>query len=177
MCKSVTTPEVIVNIKIEILEPLIKFLYCGVIEMKGKEMAKECGIWAHFLGIPKVITLALEYITGGVTSETCLELWILAKTLREDQMTQKALNFAVAEFQEVIEQDTFKTLDYKMLKEYLSVVYLITDENSLVKSILLWIEFDFESRNVYFQDLMTMVDVTQLTNKVGLYSKHVVNPV
>lgn len=151
-----------------ILEAVIKFLYLGLVLIPDLKTAIDLWKAAHLMEISALQEHTLKYMMDNISSENCLELFLLAEHYEIDDLSLKAGNFAVRDFVEVIKGNPFKQLSKGEIVNYINKLKGTTDENEIARAIFLWIEVDESRQKLHFKELLRLLDIGMIDQQVSL---------
>ena len=168
--KEATDSEVkIENIDSGILEAVIRFLYLGLVEIPDMKTAIELFEVSHLMKIPALQDHAESYMIENLAPDNCLGLMSLARRYEVKKLASKSEYFAVREFEHVIKGEEFKNLHKEEMVYYMTLLKNITDVDDLTRAILIWLNLDENRRNLCFKDLLRLIDVNSIEDKVLVY--------
>lgn len=155
------------EIDADVLEVIVKFLYCGIIEIIDLDTAVDYFRAAHFLKVQGVISFALEYMQSHLAPENCVVLWLTTKSYDEKTTSEQVLKFAASNFHDVLNAEEFVSLDKENLVRFATAVHPRVDESIFAKGILSWLDYDQKNRTTHFTELLQLIDVTLILHNVS----------
>lgn len=162
--------EVTINeVDSDALQAMVKYLYCGLLEIKNVAMAADYWAAAHLMKIPGAEKHAKNYISINLMPGNCVGLWLVARLFEDQKLTKECLEHAVSKFQEVIVGEEFLNLGWGEFWDYIKAVQTTVNCDRYSEAILNWIDHNFDDRQVHFSECLQLIYVDRIKEKVGVF--------
>lgn len=152
-----------------ILESLLSFVYGASVVIEEEsvlDMLRACNL----LKISHVEKCCWEMIKSNLDPENAVEALLLSEQLGNEDGFRSVLGFLGDHFNEIRLLDSFCTLNVLNLKKILSSNNLkIKTEQNVFEALRTWITFDEANRLKYVPELIQLIRLPLLTEKVQTY--------
>lgn len=159
--------EIVINVKGDVLESVIKCCYTGQIDINNDNIEDLLSAASFFL-FPYLQKKCTEYLSGyGILDATnCIGIFVLASRYMFQDMKNLAVPVICDSFLEVVECDEFNHLSRNELLEILASDHLSVDsERDVFNALVKWIQFDLDARRALFPELVVVIRVNRLDDE------------
>lgn len=154
------------NIDSDTLEAIIRFIYCGSVEISSIDNAIELLKSAHLMELPHLMTYSEEYILSEMSGEACFEVFFQTKLFNIEYLSSKAKNGIAKEFKNFSQKDYFKQLDKDQFLELIVEFQKIACEDDIAEGILAWIDHD-KDRMEHFEEFLRLLEIEDILRDVS----------
>ena len=109
---------------------------------------------AEFLDIPQLVCTCVEYLLESISPTTWLSTYRISQHLNKANLHQACLDH----FQKVYSFLDYSVFIFSELKEVLEQNQSFISSSAVYKVITDWISFDYEDRDVHFDELLEFID-------------------
>lgn len=157
----------------EQLKILIHFCYTGVIDITENNVYDILKV-ASPLGFTYIEAQCGEFLKQNLNASSSLSIWTLVEQyMNFKDIVEMAINYAKVNFLEVTETDEFLELDSNRLLRLLKSDDInVWSEEDVFNALIIWVNYDEETREAYVHELLSAVRFAQLkpnVNKVFLF--------
>lgn len=161
--------EIVINVKGDVLESVIKCCYTGQIDITNDNIEDLLSAASFFL-FPHLQKKCTEYLSGyGILDATnCIGIWVLASRYLFQDLKDLVIPVICDNFLEVVECDEFNQLNRNELLEVLASDHLAVDsERDVFNALVKWIQFDVDARQAFFPELVVAIRVNWLDDEAS----------
>lgn len=154
------------NVNGDILKQLIDFCYTGTlcIDQTNVQALLEAANEFRFMSI---VAVCSEYFQEQLDATNCVGFFEFSELYDLKDLHAMSEIFICQHFMKVIENDEFRMMSAKNLKEILQMNDLNIDtEECVFNALMKWIKADEDKRSTQFPELLRFVRMTQLSEKV-----------
>ncbi|RDD38199.1 Kelch-like protein diablo [Trichoplax sp. H2] len=137
---------------------VIKYIYGHELELTLMELSRVQAIYALALQwtIRELQKQCHDYFTAIMNAENCCQLASFADYYHAAKLCDEILVYIRENFFECIKVKSIKDLSYDLLIQLIQCDYLnVTDEDSLLESISIWIDSDISQKKRYLISLLS----------------------
>lgn len=122
---------------------------------------------AHLLQLRSAISICCEYMTNTLSTDNCLELWLLAKNLSLKEFEENVFRFCVANISHIAVEDiAVENFDELMRNSAL----VSMDHGTIFELIMNWIQHEPIGRIQYIIRLATRLDFNLIEKAVSEFA-------
>lgn len=145
------------NIDPSAVEAVINFIYTCKIDLTNDNI-EEVLLAASILQVQVVQDLCIKFIEVQIDASNCLGVAALSERCSLLELNCKALDFCIANFNQVVSEREFPTIDDTMLARIISDDKLnVDDETQVFQAVITWIKADEAKRRPKLEKLMRHV--------------------
>ncbi|XP_066297819.1 kelch-like protein 24 [Branchiostoma lanceolatum] len=145
------------GVSAEALQLLVDFAYTSKITITTDNVQPLYEA-ANMLQVKPVEDGCEDFLTDGLSPETCLVTWALADRVSNAYLSANARSFALKFFEEVCATEEFLELPVDFMKSYFADDDLHAEkEKQVIEAVLLWVRYDLEGRQTHLKDLLECV--------------------
>uniref|UniRef100_A0A6G1SFI5 Kelch-like protein diablo n=1 Tax=Aceria tosichella TaxID=561515 RepID=A0A6G1SFI5_9ACAR len=145
------------NIDANAVEAVINYIYTCKIDLNNENI-EEILLAASILQVQVIQDLCVDFIEKRIDASNCLGVALLSERCSLLELNCKALNYCYENFNQVVLEKEFLTLDDSMLARIISQDKLnVYDETQVFQAVITWVKADEEQRKSKLDKLMRHV--------------------
>ncbi len=148
------------DIEFETLKSVVSFIYTGYVTELTVEKAERLIPASVNLMLPELTDMCKDFLLHTMENDTsaCIVIWRIFKTNSLADLSDKAWQVMLENFQELTASDDFKSMFEIELKEYISDQRMnVENEDPVFEALVTWVTHDVDSRKSRFDSLMENV--------------------
>jgi len=150
-------PIVLTDIKADIMDNILDFIYSGEIELNNSNI-KEIISAANYLLITSLKSRCTKFLQKMLTPSNCLSIESTAERFDCETLKTTTSSYIRENFTLISTTDEFIELDFKRLVDLVSSDDTKIDrEEKIFEAIMKWVKHDQENRKQHFKDLVSHV--------------------
>lgn len=155
------------DIEFDVLEAVVKFIYCGYVEILDCGDAVQLLKTAHLMKIPELLNYSSDFLNQHISAEIALEVYLLAKRFGLEDLVNYVTNAIQKDLKIISKQEEFKQLDKESLVQIINARESFTFEDDIAEAVLIWMGEEKE-RLPYFKELLKILKINHLDQEVTI---------
>ena len=150
------------DIDFDTLVSVVSFIYSGHVELTVEKADKLIPASVNLM-LPELTNMCKEFLLDKVASDTshCIAIHRISKANALVDITDKAWQVMLENFQELTTTKDFKDMSETELKEYMSDKRLnVENEDPVFEALVTWVTHDVENRKSRFDSLIENVKLS-----------------
>ena len=142
------------SFSVAVMEPLLQYLYTGVLEIADEYVAQDLVVAGDFLLSIDLKNLAVAYMASSIDKLNCVSLFLFADKFECKWLRENACTFIIQNYQDVICNDNkFLALNAKQFSEIVSSDELSVNKEEVVyEALIQWAKIN-QRRKSDFEEM------------------------
>lgn len=161
------------GLKDSTVDDLIEYIYTGRLEL-CVDNVEELLICSNIFMIGRLREDCCEFMAKVLAPVNCLGILSIAAKFGCEKLAQRAIKLIQEEFLQVMNENEFLHLSKEEIFDVLSNDSIeVPCEDIVLKAFLKWLEFDYDKRSQYFEELFQCIRVPFITDAVSIITQGV----